>query len=36
MTMRYSHLSADVRKDAVQLLDVQSYGNLTATERAQG
>jgi site-specific recombinase XerD len=35
MTMRYAHLSADVRKDAVQLLDARSYGNLTATERAQ-
>jgi len=35
MTMRYSHLSADVRKDAVQLLDAKSYGNLTATEGAR-
>jgi site-specific recombinase XerD len=32
MTMRYAHLSADVRRDAVRLLDgVQSHGNLTAT-----
>jgi integrase len=32
MTMRYAHLSPDVRKDAVRLLDsVQVYGNLTAT-----
>ncbi len=32
MTMRYAHLSADVRKDAVQLLDRRVYGNLTATQ----
>src|SRR5713101_8146394 len=32
MTMRYAHLSPDVKKDAVQLLDRRSYGNLTATE----
>jgi len=31
MTMRYAHLSPDVKKDAVQLLDRRSYGNLTAT-----
>jgi integrase len=30
MTMRYSHLSPDVRRDAVALLD--RHGNLTATE----
>jgi integrase len=33
MTMRYSHLSPDARRDAVKLLDSkQGYGNLTATE----
>ena len=32
MTMRYAHLSPDVKRDAVQLLDRRSYGNLTATE----
>ncbi len=32
MTMRYAHLSPDVRKDAVRLLDVPFYGNLTATQ----
>ena len=33
MTMRYAHLSPDVRKDAVQLLDAPPRnGNLTATE----
>ena len=32
MTMRYAHLSPDVKKDAVELLDRRSYGNLTATE----
>ena len=32
MTMRYAHLSPDVRKDPVRLLDRGSYGNLTATE----
>ena len=39
MTMRYAHLSADARRDAVRLLDVQldvqSYGKLTANGRAQ-
>lgn len=30
MTMRYSHLSPDVRKDAVRLLDAQSYGTIAA------
>ncbi len=32
MTMRYAHLSPDLKKDAVQLLDRRSYDNLTATE----
>jgi len=32
MTMRYSHLSSDVRRDAVLLLDMHGHGNLTATE----
>jgi hypothetical protein len=35
MTLRYSHLSPDVKRDAVKLLDAPSgagYGNLTATE----
>jgi site-specific recombinase XerD len=31
MTMRYAHLSADARREAVQLLDRQNHGNLTAT-----
>ena len=32
MTMRYAHLSPDVRKDAVRLLDLLPVnGNLTAT-----
>jgi len=37
MTMRYAHLSPDVRKDVVQLLDRDgrhSYGNIAATEVA--
>ena len=36
MTMRYAHLSPDVRKDAVRLLDghlsVHARGNIGATE----
>ena len=35
MTLRYSHLSPDVNRDAVKLLDVAgkpSSGNLTATQ----
>jgi len=35
MTMRYAHLSADARRDAVQLLDMQNHGNLTATDAAE-
>lgn len=35
MTMRYAHLSPDVRRDAVQLLDVRGNGNLTATETGE-
>jgi integrase len=35
MTMRYAHLSADVRRDAVQLLDRRVSGNLTATDAAK-
>jgi site-specific recombinase XerD len=32
MTMRYAHLSADARRDAVQLLDVRpNHGNVAAT-----
>ena len=34
MTMRYSHLSPDVRRDAVELLD--RSGNLMATEQKLG
>ena len=41
MTMRYSHLSPDVRRDAVRVLDrparnaeATSNGNLTATKAA--
>lgn len=36
MTMRYAHLSADVRRDAVQLLDVHGHGKLTANEAGRG
>jgi integrase len=38
MTMRYSHLSPDVRRDAVRTLDVNatSNGNLMATKAADG
>jgi site-specific recombinase XerC len=33
MTMRYTHLSPDARRDAVGLLDLtQVYDNLAATE----
>ena len=35
MTLRYSHLSPDVKRDAVKLLDLPgriSSGNLTATQ----
>ena len=35
MTLRYSHLSPDVKRDAVKLLDAPASpgnGNLTATE----
>ncbi|HTP29237.1 MAG TPA: tyrosine-type recombinase/integrase [Anaeromyxobacteraceae bacterium] len=35
MTLRYSHLSPDVKRDAVKLLDAPANtgnGNLTATE----
>jgi integrase len=38
MTLRYSHLSPDVKRDAVKLLDapaVRSNCNLTATEPAR-
>jgi integrase len=38
MTLRYSHLSPDVKRDAVKLLDAPaagSNGNLTATEPAR-
>jgi site-specific recombinase XerD len=35
MTMRYAHLSADARRDAVQLLDLHNHGNLTATRAAE-
>jgi integrase len=37
MTLRYSHLSPDVKRDAVKLLDVPAAanGNLTATEPAR-
>jgi integrase len=38
MTLRYSHLSPDVKRDAVKLLDVPATpanGNLTATEPAR-
>jgi integrase len=38
MTLRYSHLSPDVKRDAVKLLDTPSApsnGNLTATEPAR-
>ena len=38
MTLRYSHLSPDVKRDAVRLLDAPSSvtnGNLTATEPAR-
>lgn len=30
MTMRYAHLSPDVKKDAVRALDVRRSGTLTA------
>ena len=30
MTMRYAHLSPDVKKDAVRALDVRPNGTLTA------
>jgi site-specific recombinase XerD len=33
MTMRYAHLSPDVRRDAVQVLD--GYGTYTAHEAAE-
>lgn len=33
MTMRYTHLSPDARRDAVQLLDQRASGNLVATAR---
>ncbi len=36
MTMRYAHLSPDARRDAVQLLDAQSYGKLTANGAVGG
>ncbi len=39
MTLRYSHLSPDVKRDAVRLLDGPpgiSSGNLTATEPGHG
>lgn len=36
MTMRYAHLSPDARRDAVRLLDLPVYGNLTATRAAEG
>lgn len=32
MTMRYSHLSPDVRRDAVRLLDRQGHGTIAAPE----
>lgn len=35
MTMRYAHLSADARRDAVQLLDAHNHGNTMATEAAK-
>ncbi len=38
MTLRYSHLSPDVKRDAVKLLDAPSpsaNGNLTAMEPAR-
>lgn len=38
MTLRYSHLSPDVKRDAVKLLDApkpSANGNLTATEPAR-
>jgi integrase len=35
MTMRYAHLSADARRDAVQLLDGINHGNPTATRTGQ-
>jgi len=35
MTMRYAHLSADARRDAVQLLDLHNHGNLTATRAGE-
>jgi integrase len=35
MTMRYSHLSEDVRRDAVQLLDRRNHGNMTATDASR-
>jgi integrase len=35
MTMRYAHLSADARRDAVQLLDLHNHGNLTATRASE-
>ena len=36
ITMRYAHLSPDARRDAVRLLDLPVYGNLTATKAAEG
>ena len=39
MTLRCSHLSQDVKRDAVKLLDgppAPSSGNLTATEPGHG
>ncbi len=43
MTMRYAHLSPEVRRDAVMVLDLpvpsgvaQVHGNLTATEQSSG
>ena len=39
MTLRYSHLSPDVKRDAVKLLDLPGRipsGNLTATQAVGG
>jgi hypothetical protein len=33
MTMRYSHLAPNGGTELIRVLDEQSYGNLTATER---
>jgi hypothetical protein len=36
MTIRYAHLSPDVKKDAVQVVDRRSHGNLTNGRTPRG